>query len=284
MTTSPWPLSAAATRLLVDLREDRAPSTTTKTISQLTVKELILRGHVRVLSVNKRRMRSTIVTVATAAPGSVGPLPPPLDVLARELPVTGSEELSKLIRKAAKGNSTLFSVELEKAALNELKARGLAENRVRKVLGFWPSTFVAPTAAGRELAARADADLTHAVNLRGLAEHDENAAMRAVQTLGVLILLAPAGLAVLGGLAQRWRRRGGRAAGELDLDGFDVLAACAETLGDVMDSLGDDFGSFDAAFDAVASSVDSGIDSSMSDGGGDGSSGGDGGGCGGGGD
>lgn len=284
MNASPWPLSAAATQLLLDLRTDGAPSTSTQTISRVAVKELVLRGHLRIVGVRKRRLRSTVVTVACPGPSAASQLPAPLDLLALHLPASPGEELAKLVREGAKGNSSLYSKDLKAAGLAELRRHGLTEDRVKKTLGFWPTTFPAPTAAGIEAQARARQDVATASTLRDLARGDEATALRAARAVGVLILLVPGGLAVVASLASRWSLGGGGHSAEFDIDGFDVLAACADGLGDALDQIGDDASGFDGAFDAVASAVDSGIDSGVSDGGGDGGSGGDGGGCGGGGD
>ncbi len=284
VSASPWPLSAAATQLLLDLRTDGAPQTSTQTISRVAVKELVLRGHLRIVGVRKRRLRSTVVTVACPGPATASQLPAPLDLLALHLPATHGEELAKLVRAGAKSSASLYSKDLKAAGLAELRRQGLTEDRVKKSFGFWPTTFPAPTASGAEAAARARQDVATASTLADLARGDEATALRAARAVGVLILLVPGGLAVVASLAKRWQRGGSSRAADFDFDGFDVLAACVDGLGDAVDQLGD-AGGFEGAFDAVASAVDSGIDSGVSEGGGDGSSGGgDGGGCGGGGD
>lgn len=282
MSTETWPLSAAATQLLMDLRDDGPVATTAQTISRLTIKELVMRGDLQVVSMKKRMWRKTEVFVRTNPNGATLPLPAPLDLMVRYLPATSGDDLAKLIKKARKANATLFSKDLKDAALADLKARGLAEDRYRKVLGFWPSSFVAPTASGHQWAARARQDTAGAVSLPAIAERDPQLAFRTATALGALLLLAPGGLAIAIGLSQKWRE--GLASGldaAMVIDGDTWLDSLDDTLGNLIDVIGT--GNFDGAFDAIADAVDSGIDSGVSDGGGDGGSdGGGGGGCGGG--
>lgn len=293
MSTDDWPLSAAATQLLADLREDGAPLTPPQTISRLAVKELVLRGHIRILEVKKRKWRSTSVLVQVGPAASAAHLPAPLDLLAARLPQTSRDELSSVIKSAAKHHPTLFSKDLRDAALEDLRRHGLVEDRAKKVLKVWTTTFPAPTERGRNGIAHAQHRIHQAASLPVLEKDaDRAAAVTAARSLGALVLLAPAGLIAATELSEWVReqmRRGGQALADVDVtgldDAFDVLAACGDALGHVIDSLGGDIASaIDGSLDSAVSAIDSGIDSGISAGGGDGSSGGDGGsGCGGGG-
>lgn len=286
MSTETWPLSAAATQLLIDLREDGSPRTPAQTISRLAVKELVMRGDLRVVSMKKRMFRKVEVRVATNPSGPRSPIPAPLDLLVRHLPITQNEDLAKVIKKARQGSPSLFTSGLKDAALADLVHRGLAEHRQKKVMGFWPSSFVGPTPAGREWAARARQNTGGVITLPALAEQDLTAAVRTAAALGAILLLAPGGLSIAIKLSRRWRERASRGIdAALTLDDIGWLDSIDDTLGSLLDSISS--GDFDGAFDSIADAVDAGIDSGVSDGGGDGSSsGGDGGGggCGGGGD
>lgn len=291
MSTDAWPLSAATTQVLADLREDGAPSTSAQTISRLAVKELILRGHIRILEAKKRRMRSTKVIVAIAPTTASATLPAPLGLLLAHLPQTNGEDLSSVIKAVAKRHTTLFSTDLKEAAIADLRANGLVEDRVKKVMRVWTTTYPGPTERGRNGIAHARERIRQADDLRLLVHTDIDAAGRSARALGALVLLSAGGLAATAMIAQRLRdqlRRGDRSMPEVAVEGFDfdVLAACADALGDAIESLGGgDFAdAIDSTFDAAVGAIDSGIDSGISDGGGDGGSGGDGGGCGGGGD
>lgn len=285
MSTETWPLSAAATQLLIDLRTDGPGNTASQTISRLAVKELVVRGQLRILAVRKRRLRSTVVTVANNPHAVSRELPPPLYLLATSLPATDGDDLSKVIRKAAKAFPKLFSSELKASALEELTQSGLTEERYRKVLGFWPSSYQAPTPLGEQWAARARSDAAHVESLRPLLDADPNTAYSAARSLGALLLLAPSGLAIAVALASKWRDGLGQGLdAAVGAGGFDVLESLGDSLGDLLSTIGDlDFGGLDSAFDAIGSAVDSGIDSGVSDGGGDGGGGDGGSGCGGGG-
>ncbi len=282
MSTGTWPLSAAATQILMDLRDDGAPQTTAQTISRLTIKELVMRGDIQVLSMKKRRLRKPEVRVQTNPNGATPPVPAPLDLMVRCLPASSGDDLAKLIKQARKGHTTLFSKDLQDAAIADLKRRGLAEDRYKKVLGFWPSSFVGPTASGREWAARARQDTAGVVTLPAIAEQDPRSALQMAAALGALLLLAPGGLAIAIGLSQKWREGLGTGIeGALAVDADSWLEGLGDTLGNLTDLIAS--GAFDGTFDAIADAVDSGIDSGVSDGGGDGGSSDGGSGCGGGG-
>lgn len=288
MTTEAWPLSAAATQLLADLREDGEPITTPQTISRLAVKELVLRGHIRILEVKKRRMRSSKVYVAIRDASSASHLPAPLYLLAAHLPPTSGAELSSVIKETAKRSPTLFSKDLKEACLDDLRRNGLVEDRVKKVLKVWTTTFPAPTERGRNGVSHAHHRIHQADSLPLLVKTDLHSAEQSARALGTLVLLSAGGLAAVALLGEQLRRAG-RAVANVDFTGvdFDVIAATVDSLSDVIDSISGDIGSaIDSTFDAAIGAIDSGIDSGISDGGGGCSGGGDGGGgggCGGGG-
>lgn len=286
MSNEAWPLSAAATQLLADLQEDRGPVTTPQTISRLAVKELVLRGHIRILEVQKRRLRSTKVIVSIAPAAGAAQLPAPLALLAARLPLTSGDELSSVIKKTAKHYPTLFTKDLKEACVDDLRRHGLVEDRAKKVMKVWTTTFPAPTERGRNGIGHAHHRIHDAEQLPLLVKTDPGAAEQSALALGALVLLAAGGLAAIASLGDRLRRSG-RAFAQADWDGvdFNVIAATVDALGDVIDSISGDIGSaIDSTLDAAVSAIDSGIDSGISDGGGDGGSSGDGGGgCGGGG-
>lgn len=285
MSSETWPLSAAATQLLADLQEDRGPTTTPQTISRLAVKELVLRGHIRILQVQKRRLRSTKVTVSIAPAAGAAQLPAPLDLLAARLPQTTGDELSSVIKKTAKHYPTLFSKDLKEACIEDLRRHGLVEDRVKKVMKVWTTTFPAPTDRGRNGIGHAQHHIHAAEHLPILVKTDPSAAEQSALALGALVLLAAGGLAAIASLGDRLRRSG-RPFAQAEWDGvdFDVIAATVDALGDVIDSISGDIGSaIDSTLDAAVSAIDSGIDSGISDGGGDGGSSDGGSGCGGGG-
>lgn len=284
MSTEAWPLSAAATQLLADLREDGPPTTTPQTLSRLAVKELVLRGHIRIVEVKKRRMRSTSVRVSIGQAGEAAHLPAPLYLLAAHLPPTHGAELSSVIKEVAKRSPTLFSKDLKEACIDDLRRHGLVEDRVKKVMKVWTTTFPAPTERGRNGVGHAHHRIHDAARLPLLVKTDPSAAEQSALALGALVLLAAGGLAAIATLGEKLRRSG-RALSHIDVTGvdFNVIAACMDSLGDVLDSLGGDVGSaIDSTFDAAVGAIDSGIDAGISDGGGSGDSGG-GSGCGGGG-
>lgn len=284
--TSAWPLSAAATALLCDLREGGPPQTSAATLSRLAVKELVLRGQLRVVAVKKRRLRRNIVTVATAPIGAAGPLAPPLDFLASRIPATSGEDLSALIKVATQRQPQAFAEELKQSALGDLRRRGLIEDRKKRVLGMFSTTYPAPTPLGQQWQQVGRQHLAAAQSLPDLAQQDRERATHTARSLGALVLLAPAALATVALLAVLGPSTSRTPSADVDLDddSFDVLSACVAALGDVAEDLGGALDGLDSAFDAVADAVDSAIDSGISDGGGDGGSssdGGDGGGGGG---
>lgn len=307
-----WPLSAAATQVLIDLRPDRAPLTSPQKVSRLAMKELVLRGALQITSIKPRKVRKTSLRISTGHLTGSATLPAPLGMLLRALPEADDTELSDVIRRAAKRDPKLFSTKLKDAAIAELVRLGLAEEQVLRVARFFRRTVVVPTKSGVLAAETANAAVKRAIALEVLAVRDVSAAAREADELGIFVLLGPSGLSVAGKIARRRRGLSKGDGGDVNFDSaFDdstgghhgshgtvitdhagaaatnvsIIALIDQAFGDVIDSVDGAFASFDAAFDSVDSSFDAGISDGGGDGGGgggDGGGGGCGGGCGGG--
>lgn len=319
--TKTWPLSAAATQVLLD--HERSSKTTASVVGRLALKELVVRGAVRVTRIEAKKRRKTKVGISTTSLDTRS-FPTPLPLLRGALPETVDGDLAKAIQKAIKKDSQLFRERLRDEANRELVRRGLIEEHERHVLLIFPKRWVTLTKEGVLAAEAARAAVARAEALEVLAVRDVAGAAREAEELGIFVLLVPTGLGTVAKISKR--RRSGEGI-DLDLDlgtddddrapdgsssatgsshshsdhssgpdpvliGAGVVAAefsiLAAVDGAFEEAFADDgfdavtsFGDFDSAF----ASIDSSIDSSMSDGGGDGGSGGDGGGggCGGGG-
>lgn len=294
-----WPLSAAATQLLLGM--DAGSATDHRVIARLAVKELVLRGHLRIDEVKKRRWRSTVVRISRV-PAAAATLPPPLETLGRAFGDPHQAELSAVIRLAVKRDTRLFTKRLKEESLAALEQQGLAEQRERRSLGLFRTRSWALTSLGRDAAQMARAGVERASALADGRTTGPADAEREAADLGLFVLLAPAGIGVASKIALRRRARRGGDGGAVAIDdvdtgqGFHLFHGCDDAFGGLFDGLdagldGIDagldstFDSIDAAMDSVGSSIDAGIDSGVSDGGGDGGGGdGGGGGCGGGGD
>lgn len=300
MDVRTWPLSAASTQLLLGMASTQA--TDARVIARLAVKELVLRGHLRIDEVKKRRWRSTVVRISRVE-GAAATLPPPLATLLQAFGTPHRAELAAVIRLAVKRDSRLFTKRLKDESLGALEQLGLAEQRQRRSLGLFRTTVFALTPAGLDAANVAQDAVARAVALAEGGAGDPAAAEREASDLGLFVLLAPSGIGTASKLAHRRRARSGSGvlvdgddAGMLGGQGFRLLDSCDDAFGELFDALGagadgidagldGTFDSIDAAMDSVGSSIDAGIDSGVSDGGGGDGGGGDGGGgCGGGGD
>ena len=281
-----WPLTAAATEILLALPLSSAPkggsAPDPKDAVKLALKELILRGAFRI-QIEKRRLRKDKVTLL---PGQASaPLPATLAQFDSALRPHTPDQVAKVVAAARRGNPKLIK-EVGDLFLQELVGWGLVEAMHEKVLGLFSRTRYRRTASGDAWAASASQHVARLQALPDEAESQPQTAAQAAAVAGVLVLMVPAALSAI----FRLRRRGRRFGGDLDLDfgyvGFDLF----DGVGDMFDSAleggldGLDAGvdAVDSALDSVADSIDSGVDSGVDSGGGDG--GGDGGGNGGGGD
>jgi len=202
-----------------------------------------------------------------------------------------NQDLSAVVRAAAKRNRRLFPGALIEQALRTLRQRGLAEQRTRRVMLVSSRQFTAPTEEGRRWAEQAGAALERAQAPATWDEQDPARVARLAQASGIFVLLVPGGVAQAARLARRLRASEdsawdatawGLPSGE-DFE-FDALRACDQSFGDVFAGIDGAMSSLDTVLSSVASSIDSAIDSGVDAGGGGGDSGGGDGGGGGGGD
>ena len=145
-----WPLSAPATALLRDPRTDAS------LLLRLALRELVVRGVVRVSRLDERRWRSTAVELA---PGGTAPdaLPPPLARLAEALlPRLRPQGIAAhaAVQKAAGWRADL-ATRVRDAARDELRATGLLRPESQRLLGVVPRTRWTLTPSGRAWAGSA---------------------------------------------------------------------------------------------------------------------------------
>jgi len=290
MRVEQWPLTAAATNVLLELPSPDAKrgkgSADAGEAVKLALKELLLRGAYRI-EVEERRLRSAKISLM---PVEQSELPRSLagfdDLIRPQTP----DEISNVIAKSRKANSGMF----ERAGqlfLDELAERDLASCRTERLLfGLMKAQRWRRTASGEAWAADARAHLDQLEALPVLDPDDESRvddAGRALATAGALGVMVPGGIAQLAMLDQLLRRRGDDSTSYAfaPTDGgtpFDPI----ESAGGLVDSaIGDAIGGVDSvtdAIDSMSSSIDSGVDSGVDSGGGsDAGGGGDGGGGGG---
>ncbi len=200
-----WPLSAAATRLLLDLHPDRPAATTNKHLAQLAVKELLWIGGLRVDEVRSHRwkpgLRVTTQEAATAARE-------PVSTLAARLPRADHYDLKGLVARAAERDRNLFRRDLRRATETALVQAGLAAPARRRAGGLLPRRYLALTPHGEVWQRSARAAEERAVAVAGrhadeISEVDD----REVATLGALMLLAGDGLPAAAKVAASRRRR-----------------------------------------------------------------------------
>lgn len=261
-----WPLSAAAAQLLIDSSETAPAATTNASLAKLAIKELVLRGHLRVTAVKKRWLRQPVVTVATYGPTLVAAdIPETPAFLARNIPKSAGEDLAALLRRARKGHPHLYSERLRSAVYGELQSHGLIEERYRKALGFWPSSFQALTVAGVEARERILADRNEAFGLSQRLRDDPAGVAAAITGLGVLVLLLSNGLALTAAVADRLTKTTAGSAEAIDAfdPGFNVLSAVLENLDQLVESASQ-FEGLDEMIETISRALDSGT----SDGGG----------------
>lgn len=297
--TRQWPLTAAATQLLLALPASDAkprgmppPKQTVK----LGVKELIVRGAYRIY-IEQGRRRSTKVTLI---PQRRPALPPSLHSFDAALRPWTPAEIKEVIKKARKANSTLIE-DLGELFQSELADRGLIAETRRKALGLFPTAKWARTPSGDSWAATGAQYLQRLESLPVEMESDPQSAARVAAIAGALTLMVPMAMASVARLRRRRSSRGGDLnmnflyvagddfsgdAGE-DPTGFDPFDAVGDLFDSVLegglDSLDAGIDAVDSALDALADSIDSAVDAGVdAGGGGDGGGGGNGGGGGGG--
>lgn len=274
MTTSQWPLTAAASQVLYELAwvDPLYPDFSGRGALRLGLKELLARGAFEV-DIRKRAIMRDKVTLR---PGASTPLPPSLGRLADILRPHTPDKLQAVLRSARFGDPHLeFTV--RRLFLSELRDRGLVEERhdplPRRARPVISSVWVR-TEAGEAWAAVAAQHLNRLRTLHWEAQSDPATAVQVATTAGALVLVTPYGVPTLARLARVSAGDEAGAASVAPASGvaaFNVVAAVGAFLDSAveggLDAVGD-------AVDAVAGSVDSAIDSAVSggfvDGGGDG--------------
>lgn len=145
-----WPLSAPATALL---RDPRAPQ---HLLLRLALRELVVRGVVRVSALDRRRWRPSSVRLAPGAVTAAG-LPSPLALLAEALlPRLAAEGTDALqaVQKAAGWRADL-ATRVRDGAREELRAAGLLAQTPGRLLGVIPRSRWTLTPSGRAWAGSA---------------------------------------------------------------------------------------------------------------------------------
>ena len=151
---SQWPLTAAATHVLLELPASSAPkggsAPAPKDAVKLALKELILRGAYEI-RIEKRRLRQDKVTLW---PGQAANLPERLAQFDFWLRPHTPNVIGKVIKGACQRNDTLIK-DVGDSFFEEIVARGLVEQVHDKVLGLFPRTRWRRTASGDAWAASA---------------------------------------------------------------------------------------------------------------------------------
>jgi len=127
-----WPLSAPATALLRD------PGTATHLLLRLALRELVVRGVVRVLAVEEHRWRPASVQLSPGIDAAA--LPPPLALLAEALLPRLSAEgtpAHAAVQRASGWRADL-ATRVRDAARDELRAAGLLAQEEGRLLGVVP--------------------------------------------------------------------------------------------------------------------------------------------------
>lgn len=219
-----WPLTAAATQILLALPEPSAPKgadagATVPALADgaLSIKELIVRGAYRAqVGLPSRVFRDRKVVLLPQQPPW---LPGSLAELDQVLRPHTPADVGTVIKHACRACGLWAGGEKLAGRLgilpwNELAERGLVEQGKQKMLGFVSYPTRGRTASGHAWAHTAE---QHVQRLQGLpqeAENDPRTAAWAAAAAGALVLLVPAVLPSLARLSRRSRRRGG----DLDLD------------------------------------------------------------------
>lgn len=229
-----WPLSAPATAVLRD------PGTAPQVLLRLALRELVVRGAVRVHRVERARHGPGTVRLA---PGDVdaSSLPVPLRLLATALlpHLTAEGTPARTAVRRAAGWRADLSPRVREAARHELDAAGLLRQEHDRLLGVLPRTRWQLTPTGRAWA-RSASDA--AVSGAGL-----------LPATGLLLALDQ-------DLQRRLREAAGEADGSVPVGwGGDDVEALDAVLGD--------------AGPALDSAVDAGSGGGGGDGGGDGGGG-----------
>ena len=279
-----WPLTAAATQILLELPLSSAPkggpAPEPKDAVKLALKELILRG-AYAIQIQKRRFRKDKVTLLPGQASAA--LPGTLAQFDSALRPYAPDEIGKVIAGARRARPKLIK-DMGELFLEELVTWSLVEAVHDKVLGLFPRTRYRRTASGDAWASSATQHVARLQALPQEAESQPQTAAQAAAVAGALVLMVPAALAAIFRLRRRSRRLGGDldlSFGYLDFDLFDGVGDMFDSaLDGGLDGLDAGIDAVDSALDSVADSIDSGVDSGVDSGGGDG--GGDGGGNGGG--
>jgi len=200
----PWPLSAAASLVLLDPR-----STTARDVLLLTLKELVGRGAWRVRKQDKRSLlRSRTTVLLRPGPLPDRPLPRPLDVLEswiRPLPLDAAGELPLpvLAKKLREARGDRWATTLLERTRERLEREGHLSVRRRLVLGERWERTVSGEAWAREIATQ-----TRALreDLPRLVATDRATAAELLSRVGWLLLLVPEAAEHLPALRD-WRER-----------------------------------------------------------------------------
>ena len=280
MASEQWPLTAAATQILLgtpsaDAKRGAEPDK--KAAAQLALKELIFRGAYRI-EITKKRRRDEIRLM----PQPHVEVPKPLQTFHGRVRKQAPGEIKTVMRQAAQKHRNLLD-SLEQQVRGELKKRKLIESRKERRLGLFKKERWVRTATGDSWADDAYGHVQALEALPERGETDPRDAVAAVVAAGAALILVPESL---GWVARLRGAHGGDF--DLDFDGLDFNAFGATD--GLLDSVGDvDLGGVDAgvsavdsALDSVSSSIDAGVSAGAdAGGGGDFGGGGDGGGGGG---
>ena len=293
METNQWPLTAAATQLLLALPPAGIKGRQAPPVGEafkLGLKELLQRGAFRLdVTPAPEAWRGNYVTLYPAGPVQ---LPDSLAALDGWLRPFTPDLIDGVIRSARRWNPQLMN-QVREWFIWELSQRGLIERYQHKALGLFSQNVMRRTAAGDAWAATAWQYQQRLQALPWEVESDPGSAASAAAAAGALALMVPVSLAALAKLHRRRHHWGGGADWEDDFVyvtddsmGFDPFSGTSDmfdsAVGGDLDSIDASGGAVDAALDSVASSVDSAVDSGVDAGGGGGDSGGGGDGGGGG--
>ena len=279
MANEQWPLTAAATQILLETPSadaKRGAEPDKKATAKLALKELIFRGAYRI-EITETRRRNEIKIF----PQGHVEVPKPLQTFHGRVRKEAGE-IKTVMRRAGQRHPKLLD-SLEQQVRGELNKRKLIEPREERRFGVFKKQRWVRTPLGDSWA---DDAYGHVQALEALPERDETdprAAAAAVAAAGAALVLVPESL---GWVARLRATHGGYL--DLDFDGldFDAFGATDGLLGSVgdVDLGGVDAGvsAVDSALDSVSSSIDAGVSAGAdAGGGGDFGGGGDGGGGGG---
>jgi hypothetical protein len=267
-----WPLSAAATRMLLDLppsgAEKGAAAPAAGEAFKLVIKELALRGAYGI-ELNSRRFGKAKVALV---PRDLPPLPSSLAQADALIRADAPGDVKTVIKNARKRHPAL-GANLRDIFLEELAEHGLAEEREERALIRRKPRW-RRTASGDAWAADAQAHLERfeAIDPDG----DPRAGARVAAEAGPVALLSPGGIAGLGRLQTRAQAQGIDPGAQWMLVpmagvGFDPMAGTGELIdaaaGGDIGSLDAGLGSVEAAIDSVSTSIDAAVGSGVDSGG-----------------